>query len=237
MLAIALGGLAASRDRWWLSGVAIGVGILARPHIALVAATVGVGVAIARRDWRPLVRVGLGSSLGLWTLLAHNRVLFGEWALTAGHGEAITARATSTELGAWAATIADGLVSPRYGLLVYAPFLLVLVVPLVARRVRAPDWAIAQAVGGALYLLVQWKANRASGGLGFFPYRYPLEALTAAAPLLGLAGIVVWRARSRLASLALVITVSLAVMAQAIGALGNWSPPTTSQRVDGAPTD
>ncbi len=38
-----------------------------------------------------------------------------------------------------------------------------------------------------LHLLVRLKANRYSGGSGFWGYRYPLEALAAAAPLLLLA--------------------------------------------------
>ena len=33
-------------------------------------------------------------------------------------------------------------------------------------------------------LLFQYKANRYTGGSGFATYRYPLEALTAAAPVL-----------------------------------------------------
>ena len=35
-----------------------------------------------------------------------------------------------------------------------------------------------------MYLLFQYKANRYTGGSGFATYRYPLEALTAAAPVL-----------------------------------------------------
>jgi hypothetical protein len=39
-------------------------------------------------------------------------------------------------------------------------------------------------VGGVIYLVIQWRANAFAGGEGHFAYRYPLEALTAAAPAL-----------------------------------------------------
>ncbi|NNC41124.1 MAG: hypothetical protein HKN95_10570, partial [Acidimicrobiia bacterium] len=70
------------------------------------------------------------------------------------------------------------------GFLLWSPFLLVLIPGLRAAWKAAPAWVRGSALGGLVYLLVQYKANRFSGGGGFFTYRYPLEALTAAAPLL-----------------------------------------------------
>src|SRR5690606_29871789 len=68
------------------------------------------------------------------------------------------------------------------GMLIWAPYLVVLVPIGIKTRKQMPDWVSAAAVGGILYLLIQLRANRFSGGDGHFAYRYPLETLTAAAP-------------------------------------------------------
>lgn len=187
MMAVGVALLAFARDRWLLGGLALGFGVLVRPHLALVAAAVGVWVAWRRRDWRPLVGVGGGSSVGLAAVLAYNRAVWHTWTISGGYGADFGSNLTSLDFGAFAVNVLLGLVSPTRGLLVWAPFLLVLVPVAWSIRDRIPDWAQAASVGGALYLLVQWKANRYSGGAGFFAYRYPLEALVAAAPCLVLA--------------------------------------------------
>ena len=67
-----------------------------------------------------------------------------------------------------------------------SPFFLVGFVAMVAARRGTPDWAVGAAIGGVAYLLIQYKANRVSGGGGFFGYRYPLEALMAMAPMMAI---------------------------------------------------
>ena len=80
--------------------------------------------------------------------------------------------------------VALALVHPVRGLLVYSPFLIFLIPGLPAAWRKAPGWVQGSAIGGVLYLLFQLKANRYSGGDSFWGYRYPLEALAAAGPLL-----------------------------------------------------
>jgi hypothetical protein len=81
-----------------------------------------------------------------------------------------------------------------------------------------PDWALAADVGGVLYLLIQWRANRFSGGAAFFAYRYPMETLTVMAPGLYL-GYQRWVRGRPLAERALRFSLAVSVAAQGTGAL------------------
>lgn len=140
-----------------------------------------------QRDLKQVLRIGAGSTLGLAGLLWFNWWLWGEVSVTGGYGSGFTGRFLDPEAMGFAENVVRAFVDPTHGLIVFSPFLLVLV-PGLRRAWRAtPAWAKGAAIGGALYLLIQFKANRFSGGDGFTGYRYPLEALTAVAMLLFLA--------------------------------------------------
>lgn len=217
MLAIMLALLAFARERWLVGGLALGFGVLVRPHIAVVAAVVGVWVALRRRSWRPMIEVGLGSGAGLAALLLYNRALWGTWTVTGGYSTQFGDNLAAGTAVPLLRNVALGLLSPDRGLLVWAPFLLVLVPVAWSRRHELPDWAQAAAVGGILYLLVQWKANRYSGGSGFFGYRYPLEAMFAGSACLVLA--VPAALSSPRLGRALRLTLVAAATGQAVGAV------------------
>ncbi len=218
MLAVAAGGLAAARDRWFGTGLAYGAGILVRPHIAVVAAVLGLVVGFRRRDWRPVVAVGLGAGIGLAALLTYNAAVHGAPSVSGGYPPVLLERALAVDAWSFVRNVARGLAHPRYGLLIWAPFLLPLGLAAWRDRRAVPDWTVAAALGGIAYLLLQWKANRASGGAGYFSYRYPLEALAAAAPLLGLVGIRLLRGPEALLRRMLIAGLAIAVVMQAIGA-------------------
>jgi hypothetical protein len=67
-----------------------------------------------------------------------------------------------------------------------------------------------------VYLLVQFKANRSSGGTGFLGYRYPLEALTVATTLLAVS-YVAWVDERPLAKKVFWVSVGIAFLLQV-----NW---------------
>lgn len=184
MLCIAAGVWAASKNRWWLSGLAFGAGILVRPHVAVIAAVLGLYLAMRRRRALPAIGIGTGSAVGLGGLLLYNHHLFGSWTISAGYGGDFANNLFSTDVVWFVRNVVLGLVSPVNGLLVWAPFLVLLAVEGWRSRRVTPDWATAAAIGGALYLMVQWKANRYTGGAAYFAYRYPLETLVAVAPWL-----------------------------------------------------
>lgn len=184
MLAVALALLAVQRERWGAAGAAFAFAILTRPHLAVVAASVGLVVAWRRRTLRPAVVLGLTSGAGLLAIVAYNTSIWGEASISGGYGDGFERQFAHSDLGWFVSNVVGGLFDPHHGLLVWAPFLVVLAVAAVAERRHLVDWSTAAAVGGIAYLLIQWRANAFAGGEGHFAYRYPLEALTAAAPAL-----------------------------------------------------
>jgi len=167
---------------------------------------------------KPTLKIAAGSVLGLGALVAFNWAVFGSPSITGGYGPSFANRALSGDWWWYLRNIGGAAFDPQHGLFIWAPFLLVLIPGLVKAWKAAPDWVRGAAIGGVLYLLVQLKANRFSGGGGHFAYRYPLEALAASAPLLVLS----WRewvsehpVRTKLFAGGVV----LAVVGQVIGAI------------------
>jgi len=184
---LALGIYFAARSHLWWAGFSFGAAIITRPPTALIAAAIGLTIAWSQRSVLPAVKVAAGSLVGLGGLLWYNWWLWGRLTVTGGYGSGFTEQLTSADSSSFLENLAMGLVDPSHGLLVYSPFLVVLVPGLRAGWRRLPDWGRGAAIGAALYLLVQFKANRSSGGSGFLGYRYPLEALVSAGALLTLA--------------------------------------------------
>ncbi|MBT8216718.1 MAG: hypothetical protein KJO17_07715 [Acidimicrobiia bacterium] len=183
MLWIALA-LVLSEGRPLGSGLAYGAAILTRPPLALIAAGAGLVRSWRERSLRGVVLVGAGSLVGLIAFLAFNGAVYGDASVSAGYGPVFQDRLfTVFNPGWYARNLFDALFSRQVGVLLLSPFLLVLLPGLVAGWRAAPAWARGAALGGIAYLLVQFKANRATGG-DFLGYRYPLEAMVAAAPVL-----------------------------------------------------
>lgn len=166
------------------SGFAFGAAILTRPHTALVAAGNGLWQSRKARSIRPAALIGFGSFVGLGILVWLNNQLFGSPSITGGYGDRFADRMASLDLLEYAGNILLVFVHPMRGVLVYSPFLILLLPGLRAAWRAAPAWVRGSAVGGVLYLLLQLKAEGYSGGSGFWGYRYPLETLAATAPLL-----------------------------------------------------
>ena len=171
-------------ERWTASGLAMGFAILTRPPVAIVSAFVGVGASLRRRSIRPALLHGIAALAGLAALLAYNHWLFGELTISGGYSTAFTDNFVQNGIGWYAGNILGGLFSPQRGIFVWSPSVLVALFGVRAAWKQSPSWASAAALGGLVLLLIQFRANRYSGGSGFFSYRYPLETLTAATPLL-----------------------------------------------------
>jgi hypothetical protein len=166
------------------SGLAYGAAILTRPPLAIIAAGTGLMRSLRARSWRPALMVGLGALAGLALFLAYNWRVFGEPSISAGYGDGFQEKFFSISgIGLYLRTLFDAIFSSEVGIFIWSPFLLVLLPGLRAGWRASPSWAQGSAIGAVVYLLVQFKANRATGGL-FLGYRYPLEALMAVAPIL-----------------------------------------------------
>lgn len=192
--------LLSSRGAWGATVPVYAAAVLTRPHLVLVPGVAALWHGLRERAWRAAAWLLAGCVLGLALLLAYNHHVFGGWRLNGGYKVSVGDAVTRHPFGVLG-NVLGTLVSPSRGLLGTSPFLLLLL-PGLRRAWRvAPPWARAAALGGTAYLLLQLEANRFSGGTGFYGYRLPLEALTAAAPLLVLAyrewvAPVVWRRRA-----------------------------------------
>ena len=155
---------------------------------------------------------------GLAAILFYNSAVFGDTAISGGYGSSFVENVTSNDLWSYVVNVAGGFFDPAKGLLIWSPFVLFLLPGLPRAWKAAPAWVKGSALGGLLYILVQYKANRFSGGSGFFTYRYPLEMLAAAAPLLLLA-YREWVAPRVLISKLLVAATVASITIHAVGAI------------------
>jgi hypothetical protein len=186
-LSLALAMLAVTRHRYGWAGFAFGFGILARPHIAVVAAVVGLYLSWRERSARPATLVGAGSVVGLVALLGLNSWTYQRLTLLggySGHAQALTSSLASGSV-AWSYLVnsAGFLVSPFCGLLIYLPLALLLVLGGRSGWRSSPAWVRAFFLGGVAYSLVQLKLNGFTGGHAFFGYRLATELVVCAAPL------------------------------------------------------
>lgn len=217
MLLVACTLWAAQGSRWALAGLSTAGAILVRPHLGVIAAVIGLGLLLRARDVKSFLVVGMTSSLGLGALLAYNAWLFDRLSVSGGYGSDFESRFSSASLSWFLGNVIGGFLDPSHGLLTWAPFLVVLGAGTVLTD-RRPGWVNWSALGGLVYLVLQWRANRFSGGDGHFGYRYPLEAMTAAAPALYL-GYEDWVRGQPTRERFLRIGVAIAVALQAIAAV------------------
>lgn len=176
--------------RMWLASFALAGGVLTRPHLAMVAAALGVAEVLATRRWQPLLRFGVPPALALVATIAWNAWYVGQAQLLIGAYSGQSARILGGKGADFSPSLLTNslgfLVSPGVGLLLFSPVALVAVPCLRSGWVRGPWWLRGAAVGGLLYTLVQAKLNLFSGGGGFYGSRLLLEPLVLLVPLVAL---------------------------------------------------
>ena len=183
-LLVALGVLAAADRRAAWSGLAFGTSLLARPHLAVVAAVVGSWHAVRYRSLRTLLLTGSLAALGLAAVVAYSRVLFNTWLPIAGYSDYAVENVTGLSAAEYGERILLAFVDPVRGLFIYLPVLLVLL-PFVRRGWKvSPWWVRAAAIAGVVYLLLQLRLNVHHGGAQFFGPRLTIETTVLVAPLL-----------------------------------------------------
>lgn len=177
---------AADRQRWLLLGLAGGLALWGRVHLAVITAVVGLGVAFVRRKPAIALRVGLTSALMMALASLWSHWMYGRWAPTGGYvASEVGARVGSgdgqsawglvrNELGMW--------IAPDRGLLVWTPLLVVLSPSVVRSWKELPDWSRWLLVGGVVYTMIQAWYSPFYGGDGLYGYRLGLEFLACAVP-------------------------------------------------------
>ncbi len=188
---------AVSRSRWWLAGLFLGVGMLGRPHVAVIAAILGLGLAWSRRTWKPALGMAVPTVAALGALLLWNRWFFGVYSIGGAYGGRVSAAVNGFEGDSMSGTTGGAhaqllnylgfLVAPDRGFLVWSPVLLLLVPAVVRSWRHAPDWTRWLVVGGVAYSFFQLRLDNFIGGDGFYGYRLALELATCLVPVCVLA--------------------------------------------------
>jgi hypothetical protein len=179
--------LATSSRRYTWAGAGFALAIISRPQLAVIAAVIGLWEGVRYRQWRPVVQIGLVSSVGVAAMSLYSQAIFGTWLPVAGYSTDKVSAVVTTDGATFLENIVMALVHPQRGLLLYTPIVLVLL-PGIWRGWRiAPVWVRSSAVAGVLYAAVQLRANGWDGGADFFGSRLLLESLVLASPLLLLA--------------------------------------------------
>ena len=187
------GGLwALSSSSYLAAGAGFAFAFFSRPTTVFAAATMGIWESASKRSIVPALKVAATGALGVLALLLYNRINVHEWTLLPGSYTGRGSDVLSTSPGGqnivdrWAGAIAGSLLSPLRGVLVYSPFLLLLLPGLPRGWRVAPAWVRSAAVGGLVMLVVQLAENSWIGGDGYFGYRVTLEAVVMSVPLLTL---------------------------------------------------
>jgi hypothetical protein len=218
--------LALQRRREWLAGLALVPAIWTRPHLALVAASIGFTLAFTRRSLIPLLYIGVPTSIGLAGLRQFNSWLIGRASVEGNYGGYI-GRATDIGTSAWrdfAVNMLGSLFSPLRGLVVHSPFVVLGAAAACYGFRRAPDWARGCLLGGLAYHLAQWRLSPFTGGTGYFSYRYSVELIMLAAPV-AVIGYQRWQERVRGLAPAMRLLVGLSVATHVVGVF--WYHPLT----------
>jgi len=215
--------LALSRNRWWLAGLATMPALWTRPHLVVVAALVGVWLAVSLRRWTPLWAIGLPCLSGVAALVGWNAWYYGAPSLGGLYTYAVPHVTQSPADGGplLALNVAGVLVSPMSGLLVFSPVVAVAGWALVATRTRSAPWVNAAGAASVAYLLVQMRISYSfTGGGAYYGNRYGIETLVLATPLLTLA-LARW---ARAGSWHRVVTLSAVTASCAVHAFGALVP-------------
>ncbi len=178
-LAVALGIWFLIRHKDLPAGLSLAVAVLVRPIVVILGIGMGVTKAIWDRSLRPLMTIGLPSLVAAGAYLAYSRLIFGSWSPTAAY-EAVGG---FWGVDNWFGNIVTAFLSPRHGVLVWSAWIAVGIVLIGRNRatLARPEWLVPLVAG--VYIVVHSTLEVASGGLPY-NYRYPLEAVTFAAPFL-----------------------------------------------------
>lgn len=209
----ALGLLGLSGAAFASTGLAFGMALLTRPITAISTAVVGISEGWNRRSLRPVMAIGVPAGTAMALLIAYNRVVFGSATISGGYTPEFAERLATEPTGGHLSRFAGFFLSPNNGVFPWSPITLLGVIGVALMWRTLPSWTRSTAVAALVYIFVHARLNRVSGGVPF-GYRYPLEALTLAAPALTLGTLSLWR-RGIWLRRAVVVTAGISILLQA----------------------
>ena len=127
MMFISIGTYFASRDRFAASGFAFAAAVLVRPHTAVIAAGIGIAVALSRRSWKEMTLLGAASATGMVALMFYNFKVFGAFSVSAGYDGELTGNLVGSSLATLGERLVDSVFHDRVGILWTSPFVRLLV--------------------------------------------------------------------------------------------------------------
>jgi hypothetical protein len=226
MFFLALALLAMASNRYLAAGVGFGGAILIRPVTALLAAAAGLILGFQKRSVRTVVLIALGSAAGLGLLVLYYHLVLGEASVAPpSYGSSFVTRARTQSPLAYLGDVGGMLFHPKYSIFVFSPFLLFTLPGIRTAWKGADPWVRASALAAVVYMLIHLRLNRFSGGPAF-NYRYPLEMLVMAAPLLFLSWQAWFNRTSSLGRRLFLYSILVSLTAQALAIWIEFTNPT-----------
>lgn len=184
-LTIAIAVYYLARERNLTAGLALGVGVIMRPAVILFGFGLAVIKGVQERSWRPVLTIGGPSALAALVFVAYNQVLFGSWSPLAGY-DAVGGLWYEEGLVGSIGNIGTAFFGRYNGVLLWSAWIPVCFVLFLMKPKSGPAWMRYTPLLAVAFIVVHSTMEVASGGLTY-NYRYPLEAVTLAAPALLLA--------------------------------------------------
>ena len=207
-----------SRSRYLAGSAAFGLAVITRPQTAIIVAVMGVWAAIREKSVKTLIEAGAPAAIGAALYIVFNRYLFGSAVEYDAGGywvEGTVSRSAWNTVEPLVRAFFDG----QRGVLVWSPFVVIGALAYFRLCKGLPWWLPAAATAGLVYLVIQVRGNGYAGGTGFLWYRYQLETLVAAAPLIVAGFAAAWE-KSRIWQWSAAATGVASVTAHAVAAVG-----------------
>ncbi len=172
-----------SRDRVGWAGISLAPALMVRPHVAIVALIMGLGLAARSRSLRPVLSFGVPAGISLALLMLWNHWYFGIWNLLGAYHTQVNTLVTPTTGSSDLLNAAGAFFTPTQGLLVFTPVIALALLWMAKGWRKAPSWTALALVAGVVYELVQLRLDNYTGGGGFYGSRLTLELMVLSAPL------------------------------------------------------
>lgn len=226
-LAIALAVWFLVRGKDLGAGLALAVAVLIRPPVILIALCLAALKAYNERSWGPLTKVGVPSVAAAFTYLAYMQTTFGSWSPLASYN-AVGGLLGYDGFTGWLENVIAAFVGLPNGVLVWSAWIAAALVTWRSTRALVPMWLFLTPVIAAAYVVFHASLEIASGALPY-NYRYQLEAVTVAAPILVVSFSILPRQRGTQLLLAVSIATSVFLQAAVVFVSRCWFE--TTERV------